>query len=367
MDYTALKKSTILAVDDSPNNLDILIKFLEKYNIDIRIAVSGKQALERVEAIMPDLILLDVMMPGIDGYETCKQLKQMEKIKDIPVIFMTALSSPDDELRGFELGAVDFITKPINLYTTLSRLNTHLIIAQQKNELIALNNEKNSLFSIIAHDLRSPMLNILAQEHFLAKSIKAVNNSELNEYFSELQNSTKKISKLLDGLLEWALLLLENIKPDSMEIDLPIIISETISLLKENADKKNIQIIVQNDSVSSIFSDPKIIAIVFRNLLDNAIKFSDMDNKIIINIQSVDNGFTQISISNSGQGIDECMKEEIFYFGRNSSKTGTLGEKGIGVGLPLCRELLKKNDGRIWYKSSKEKGTIFYFTLPEKP
>jgi CheY-like chemotaxis protein len=130
MDYKALDGRTILAIDDNPNNLDILIKFLENHNVDTRIATSGEQALERVGNIMPDLILLDVMMPGMDGYETCKLFKKIEKIKDIPVIFMTALSSPDDELRGFESGAVDYITKPLNLFTTLSRVNTHLMIQQ---------------------------------------------------------------------------------------------------------------------------------------------------------------------------------------------------------------------------------------------
>ena len=367
MDYTALQGSTILAVDDNLNNLDILIKFLKNHNVDIRIATSGEQALERVEAIMPDLILLDVMMPGIDGYETCSQLKKMEKIKDIPVIFMTALSMSEDELKGLELGAVDYITKPLNLFTTLSRLNTHLMIQQQKKELIKLNNEKDSLFSIIAHDLRSPMLSILAQEHFLEKSISAANNPELNEKFSELHGSTKKIFNLLDKLLEWALLQMGNLKYKPEEIDFLMIIDEAISLLKEKADKKNIQIIIQNSLNRSVFFDPEMFAIVSRNLLDNAIKFSNIDNKVLVNVQTFDNNFNQFSVTNSGMGIAESWGDKVFHVEHYYSEKGTLGELGTGLGLVLCRELVEKNGGRIWYKSIRGGDTTFTFTLPRGP
>lgn len=366
MDYTALPGSTILAVDDNLNNLDILIKFLENHNVDIRIATSGKQALKRVEAINPDLILLDVMMPGIDGYETCSQLKKMEKIKDIPVIFMTALSMTEDELRGFELGAVDYITKPLNLFTTLSRLNAHIMIQQQKNELIKLNKEKISLFSIVAHDLKNSILSLLSQEYFLAKDISNIDNVELNTHFSELQISTKTISNILDRLLEWALQQMRDLKFNPKKIDFLTIINEAIILLKKTADKKNIKIIIQNPLNGSIFSDPQMFAIVSRNLLDNAIKFSNTDSKILVNFQDFDTNFTQFSVTNSGIGIDESRADKIFNIDHNYSRKGTLGEIGTGLGLVLCRELVEKNGGRIWFKSSRGKDTTFSFTLPRE-
>ena len=151
------------------------------------------------------------------------------------------------------------------------------------------------------------------------------------------------------------------------KIDLLTIINETISLLKVKADKKNIQIIVQNSYSSSIFSDSKMIAIVFRNLLDNAIKFSKTDGKILINLQAADNNFIKISVADSGTGIAECLEDKIFHIEHCYSGTGPLGEKGTGLGLPLCRELVEKNGGEIWCKCSKGKGTTFSFTLPGEP
>ncbi|MCK5200572.1 MAG: hybrid sensor histidine kinase/response regulator, partial [Spirochaetales bacterium] len=277
-----------------------------------------------------------------------------------------ALSMSEDELRGFELGAVDYITKPLNLFTTLSRLNTHLIIQQQKKKLIKLNNEKDSLFSIIAHDLRSPMLSILAQEHFLEKSINTANNPELNENFSELQNSTENIFNLLNGLLEWALLQIGKLKYTPKKIDILMIINETISLLKDKADKKSIQIIIQNSLNHPVFSDSKMFAIVSRNLLDNAIKFSNTGNKVLVDIQEVDNNFAQFSVTNSGKGIDENLEDKIFHIDHCYSQKGTLGETGTGLGLVLCRELVEKNGGKIWYKSRKGDDTTFSFTLPRE-
>jgi signal transduction histidine kinase len=233
--------------------------------------------------------------------------------------------------------------------------------------LIKVNTEKDFLFSIIAHDLKSPMLSVLAQEHFLAKSIRTANNPELTKSFDELRSSTKKIFKLLEDLLDWALIQLGKMKYYPEKIDLLLIVNKTISLLKEKAAQKSIQIIVQIAYSSSIFSDPEMIAIVLRNLLDNAIKFSNRGSKILISCQDIDNNFARISVTDSGPGIDEYLEDKIFHIGQCYSGTGSLGEKGTGLGLILCRELVEKNGGKIWYKRGKKGGTTFFFTLPKEP
>ncbi|MCK5196837.1 MAG: hybrid sensor histidine kinase/response regulator [Spirochaetales bacterium] len=366
--YTEIQGTLILAVDDNPNNLELLTNVLGAYGADVRIATSGEQLFERVNNIIPDLILLDVMMPGIDGFETCRRLKERENTKDIPVLFMTALSDITSESKGFEVGGIDYISKPIELGKALPRINTHLQVQRQKKELIKLNSERNKFLSIIAHDLRNPLLGIQIQEHFIEKYISSICDPELEGYFTELSEATENIIELLDSLLDWVLFQQGVIKYKPERIELTRIIDETISLLKPGANQKNIIIITRTScSNISVYSDLEMSLVIFRNLLNNAIKFSNSGTKITIECQIVDTDFTEISITDTGLGIPANLQDKLFHIDKYFSRAGTAGEKGTGMGLLLCKDLVEKNGGRIWFRSEENKGSTFSFTLPNEP
>ena len=153
---------TILVVDDQPDNLDVLLGYLHEFDLRILVAQSGQEALNITQRFLPDVILLDVMMPpGINGFETCRRLKAQAATHDIPVIFMTALVDLQDKIEGFAAGGVDYITKPLQHEEVFARVQTHLTIRKQQRQLQDLNAAKDKFFSIIAHDLRGPLHSLL--------------------------------------------------------------------------------------------------------------------------------------------------------------------------------------------------------------
>ncbi|MCI0396129.1 MAG: response regulator, partial [Chloroflexi bacterium] len=167
---------TILIVDDNPTNLGVVFDYLEQYGFTLLVAQSGESGLQKAEYARPDIILLDVMMPDLDGFETCRRLKSNDKTSDIPVIFMTALGDIESKLKGFEVGAVDYVTKPLHQAELLARIATHLRLRQlthdlqqANDELQKLNANKDKFFSIVAHDLRGPFAPLLMRAQMLAR------------------------------------------------------------------------------------------------------------------------------------------------------------------------------------------------------
>ena len=168
----------VLIVDDNLTNLRVLVDALSEDGFNVAVAKSGERALAQLAEILPDLILLDVRMPaGIDGFETCRRLKALEETRDIPVIFMTALSDPVDKVRGFELGGVDYITKPLHVEEVLARVQTHLTLRQLQQQLRQEILTKDKFFSMIAHDLKNPLVSFLS----FAKILDNIQNMRTEE------------------------------------------------------------------------------------------------------------------------------------------------------------------------------------------
>jgi signal transduction histidine kinase len=366
MNLKALENSTILIVDDNISNLKMLLTSLENYNCDISVAMSGEEAIKRVESLIPNIILLDIMMPGIDGYETCRRLKENETTKDIPIIFMTILNETVNEVKGFELGAVDYIAKPIQLEKVLVRISTHLEIQRQKDELAKLNATKDRFFSIIAHDLRGPFASILGYAEILPDSVKTGNLEEIQLMVTEQSTALKNLYKLVENLLDWSQLQRGKMKYSPSQISIYAIAFQNTQLYKTRARHKNIEVLSIINEAATAFADANMVDMIVRNLINNALKFTNPGGKIVVSAKS-NNTNIEISVTDNGIGLTDMYKEKLFRIETKFRTTGTAGETGTGLGLILCKELVEKNKGKIWVKSEFQKGSTFKFTLPCAP
>lgn len=371
------EKATILAVDDKPENLKVLIEYLAHSGFELMIAQSGEEALKHVKKVIPDLILLDVLMPGIDGFETCRWLKADKKTQEIPVIFMTALTETMDKVKGFELGAVDYLTKPLQHEEVLARINTHLSIKkyqskileqnellQQKNtQLIEANASKEKFFSIIAHDLKSPVNTLLTYSEVLSQNFDKLEKEKLRQGITALNNSATRAYKLLLDLLNWARSHSGKMEYKPEEIDLGKIARENVELLEDRAKEKGIHLTSTVKEGLRVISDKNMVSTIMRNLLTNAVKFTSKNGKVKIR-HKVEKLNIRITVSDTGIGISEDNIKKLFRLDTFYRTSGSDNEKGSGLGLLLCKEFIEKLQGEIWIESKLGKGSSFNFTLP---
>ncbi|MBF0227000.1 MAG: hybrid sensor histidine kinase/response regulator [Desulfobacterales bacterium] len=358
-------KETILCVDDNPMNLKFLLDFFNENEYKVSISEDGEGALKLSEFLKPDLILLDIMMPGIGGFETCRLLKLNPVTKEIPVIFVTALFDTEQKIKGLELGGVDYITKPFNTKEVLARIKTHLTIRKQKMELHELNATKDRFFSIVSHDLRNAFNPLLISSDILLKIIPSGNIEKILKFTNSLKNSLNTTYKLLENLLEWSRLQRGSIQyvPDNW--DIKDLVMEVCVLFTERASQKEIILSNLIEEKFFVYADRSMVYTVFRNLVSNALKFTDKLGVISIYLEEFRNkNFVRIDIGDTGTGISKENLQKLFRLDEKVRGRGTDNEQGTGLGLILCKELVERNKGEIWANSEVGKGSVFSFTLP---
>ncbi|MBF0452900.1 MAG: hybrid sensor histidine kinase/response regulator [Candidatus Magnetomorum sp.] len=357
--------ATIMIVDDSPTNLSVLIDYLYNSGFKILIANDGESALTIAQRGRPDLILLDIMMPGMNGYETCQCLKQDRRTKDIPVIFISALSKSMDKVKGFSVGGVDYITKPFQQDEVLARVTTHLTIQRQKKDLAKLNATKDKFFSIISHDMRGIFTPIAGASDIISRIAEKYDDARLKKFSGMMVISVRIAVKLFENLLEWSRTQQIDMPFEPSNVSLTHLVNETMGLFQEHQKSKNIHII--NDIIDDdlqVYVDDNMVKTIVRNLLSNALKFTPSGGKITLKAIKVDD-FIEVSVSDNGIGINSNSIDKLFLLQNAKSNPGTDGEKGTGLGLILCKEFVEKNGGQIFVNSSVHYGTTVGFTLPE--
>ncbi len=358
------KNSQILIVDDTPKNIQVLGKTLEQRNYEIIVAQSGLQALTVVEKILPDLILLDIMMPDMDGFETCKRLKDNPKTKEIPIIFLTAKIEIDDLVKGFDLGAVDYITKPFNSKELLRRVETHLEL-RKKSKYLALSNQNNrELIHILCHDLTNPIgfidgvLQLADQDPSVFQDMKDSLRTAVTNCINII-DQVKKMQALTEGKYDL----------DLNPIPLKLSIQESMEILKTKLMDKNLELVMDiDDNLEVLVERTSFGNSVINNLLTNAIKFSYPSTKI--HMSAVEkNGQVTLSIQDSGMGIPQNLLKDLFNMNKSTTRPGTKGEKGTGFGMPLVHKFIDAYGGHIEIvskeksKNSEDHGTQVYITL----
>lgn len=362
----------ILIVDDVVSNVLLLKILLSNEKFQVCTANNGLQCIEMTKKEHPDLILLDVMMPDMNGFDTAVVLKKDETTKDIPIIFLTALNTPQDLVHGFQVGASDFLTKPFNKEELVMRVTQQIslvaakrIIEKQNAELRATLNNRDKMYSVIAHDLRSPMASIrMVLNLVVASTSKETVGEELYNLLDQANRESEEIHDLLDNLLKWTKSQTGRLNVVKQELDLHDIIPGVVEIFEAIAQTKNIKLDLQpSQEELKVEADNDMLKTVVRNFLSNAIKFSPADSSIEI-IMGREGDFAKVSVRDHGVGIAQDRIGSIFHKGETTYGTG--GEEGSGLGLQLCQDFARKNGGDCIVESAEGQGSTFSVLIPLK-
>ena len=343
----------ILIVDDVMSNVLLLKVLLTNEKFAIATASNGRQALEQVEKENPDLVLLDVMMPDMSGFEVAQHLKSNPNTADIPIIFLTALNSTADIVKGFQVGANDFISKPFNKEELIIRV-THQI------SLVA---GRDKLYSVIAHDLRSPMGSIKMVLNMLILNLPSEKiGAEMYELLTMANQTTEDVFSLLDNLLKWTKSQIGKLNVVYQDVDLVEVTDGVIEIFSMVASLKKIRIHEMKPEKMMVNADIDMLKTVVRNLLSNAIKFSKENSEVLVKMEEVD-GMAVVSVQDYGCGISEEGQKKLLHTDTHFSTFGTNNEEGSGLGLLLCKDFVVKNGGKLWFTSKEGEGSIFSFFM----
>ncbi len=362
----------ILIVDDVLSNVLLLKVLLTNEKFNIATANNGRLALEQVKAEKPDLVLLDVMMPDMSGFEVAQKMRETPEMVDIPIIFLTALNSTEDIVKGFKVGGNDFISKPFNKEELIIRVRHQISLIAAKRIIVAKTEElrktitgRDKLYSVIAHDLRSPMgsIKMVLNMLILNLPVEKIGN-EMYELLTLANQTTEDVFSLLDNLLKWTKSQIGKLNVVYQNFNVIEVIEGVIEIFSMVAGLKDIKIVLTaTDKELMVHADIDMIKTVTRNLISNAIKFSNKDSEIHVTVAK-EEGMAVIGVKDQGCGIDEENQKKLLHTDTHFSTFGTNNEEGSGLGLLLCQDFVVRNGGKLWFVSQKDEGSTFSFSIP---
>ena len=361
----------ILIVDDVVSNVLLLKILLTNEKFQVCTANCGNMCIEQAKKEKPDLILLDVMMPDISGFDTAVILKKDPETADIPIIFLTALNNPSDLVKGFQVGANDFLTKPFNKEELVVRVMHQIafvaakrLIQKQNDELRAAISNRDKMYSVIAHDLRSPMASIRMVLNLVVSAMSPDTiGQELYELLDKANKESEEVHDLLDNLLKWTKSQTGRLNVVMQDLDLNDIIPGVVDIFEVIAATKHIKL-QYTGSQLLVRADNDMLKTVVRNFMSNAIKFSPENSTIEISAQQHDADFARVSVRDHGVGIAPERLDSIFNKGETTYGTG--GEEGSGLGLQLCADFARKIGGDVMVESTLGEGSTFSILIPLK-
>ena len=360
----------ILIVDDVVSNVLLLKILLTNEKFQVCTASNGKMCIEMAKSEHPDLILLDVMMPDLNGFDTAVILKKDPETQEIPIIFLTALNNPSDLVKGFQVGANDFLTKPFNKEELIMRVMHQIqlvaakrIIIRQNEELKRTISNRDKMYSVIAHDLRSPMASIRMVLNLAVNVVsKDIVGEEIFGLLDKANRESEETHDLLDNLLKWTKSQTGRLSVVYQELDLDDIVPGVVDIFRMIAEMKKIDLkYIPADEKLIVHADNDMIKTIIRNFLSNAVKFTP-EGKSVEVFYKREGDFARISVRDHGVGIEPDRVEAIFHTGETTYGTG--GEEGSGLGLQLCQDFARKNGGDAHVESTLGEGSTFSFTIP---
>jgi two-component system sensor histidine kinase/response regulator len=363
-------RSHVLVVDDIPKNLQVVGTMLRNAGYELMPATSGADALEGVRVQLPDLILLDLMMPDMDGLEVCRRLKADPLTQPIPVIFLTASNEMEHLVKGFEVGAVDYVTKPFNPPELLARVRTHLELKHARDtiirygqELSRLNEEKNEFMGIAAHDLRSPLNAVKGYaEMMLEESTMPI--PERAELLGRIHDATQRMAEMVQNLLDANRIERGEMKLNLAAIDLRPVLAAVAEGQRPRALAKQQTIHLQDGAApGTVLADRNVMVQVLENLVSNAVKYSPPAKQILVRLKQ-EASTVRIEVKDEGPGLSPDDQKKLFgKFARLSAKP-TGGEHSTGLGLSIVKKMVEAMNGKVWCESEPGKGATFIVALP---
>ncbi|MCB1193924.1 MAG: hybrid sensor histidine kinase/response regulator [Leptospiraceae bacterium] len=363
---------TILVIDDNPKNIQVVAFLLSKENYEVEYALNGKDGLELLKELETcSLILLDITMPEMDGYEVCKKIREQEMYKDLPIIFLTAKTETEDILKGFDLGAQDYITKPFDERELLARVKNYVELKENRDKLKAslkqleeLNTIKDKFFSIVAHDIKNPFTVMQLATESMIYLFDKMDKEKLKDKLESLLRNIQFVAKISNNLLDWARSQSQDFVVTPERFDLKTIMDEIMEFYEAKITQKNIKIENKIQEPLIVYADREQIHTIFRNIISNALKFSHQDSTIYIKYQMCENDSVEVLIEDQGTGMNEDKLRNLYKIDKKQSVMGTEGEKGTGIGLFLVKDFVEKNHGSIRIESVFGKGTKVFVMLP---
>jgi two-component system sensor histidine kinase/response regulator len=354
----------ILVVDDNQINLQVVTNYLKECNYNVALALDGRAALKILESTVIDLILMDIMMPELDGIETTKMIMQNDKLNEIPIIFLTAKTQPQDIVKGFEVGGVDYITKPFNGEELKMRVKNHLDLADAKKTILEFQKTRDRLYSILAHDIRSPLASISMLLDGITEKYIDTSGPNFDKLIREISINTKDTLILIQNILEWTKAQSNAINVTPENINVHELIEKEVHNLSLNMQEKHILFSKLLPENLFVFADEITVSNIIRNIISNAIKFTPNFGKIEITYKEA-LSYIDIIFKDNGVGMSPYIIEKIFTKDEHFTSKGTNNEKGTGLGLYMVKDFVKLNKGKIKIESELEKGTTFTISLPK--
>ncbi|MBF0125662.1 MAG: hybrid sensor histidine kinase/response regulator [Magnetococcales bacterium] len=355
------KNGKILIVDDEKTNLDVLVGLLQDEYKTI-VAKNGEQALKRAAtAPQPELILLDIMMPDIDGYEVCRRLKNDPETADIPIIFITGKESVQDETMALEAGGVDFIRKPFSPTVVMARIRTHLALHRQRTHLLELNALKNKFLGMAAHDLRNPLNSICGYSDILLTM--TVEEGERIRFTQTIFDVASQMLHLINDLLDVSVIESGHFVLHQQSGDLADLVAERVQLMTFTAEKKGVSLVTDLQATPSFLFDRERLAQVVDNLLSNAIKFSPKNTDITVSTGQQREGVF-LRVSDQGPGIPETERHQLYGAFQKLSVRPTGAEKSTGLGLSIVKRIMDAHQGVISVVNNEDRGATFTCFFP---
>jgi len=366
-DASSARLPCVLVVDDTIDNLRLLSDILDHRGYEVRAVTSGAQALLAAAADPPDLILLDITMPDMDGYEVCRRLKAQPASRDVPVIFLTALNETADKVKGFDIGGVDYVTKPFQVEEVLARVQTHVALrqaqvalAESNTHLRALEQLRDDMVQMIVHDMRSPLTALLLRLRFLGSPPATLSEQQAEDLRAAIQ-SAQALTRMTDDLLDVSRLEEGRMPVERSVWDLTRMARDVCAALAAMDRDRSID--VESTAAIEATCDGGLVRRIMENLVSNGIRHTPAGSRLRVSIASAD-GRVRVAVHDEGDGVPQEARARIF------EKFGTLETRheriypSFGVGLAFCKLAVEAQGGTIGLDSREPIGSTFWFELP---